>query len=89
MILILQKVENQEGEVKAAEKRIREAFSAQIEEMQQECKQIPKLNIIISEQKRYFILVCVYVFVFRFSSSLPLPLPLKKVTDSIKTLSRP
>ncbi|KAK8387574.1 hypothetical protein O3P69_018250 [Scylla paramamosain] len=46
------KVESREGEVKVAEKRIREEFSAQIEDLQQECKQIPKLNSIISEQKR-------------------------------------
>lgn len=46
------RVESREGEVKAAEKRIAEEFSAQIEELQQECKQISKLNNIISEQKR-------------------------------------
>ncbi|XP_045103819.1 leucine-rich repeat-containing protein 45-like isoform X2 [Portunus trituberculatus] len=46
------KLETKEGEVKVAERRTREEFSAQIEELQQECKQIPKLNSIISEQKR-------------------------------------
>lgn len=46
------KVESREGEVKVAEQRTREEFSAQIEDLQQECKEIPKLNTIISEQKR-------------------------------------
>lgn len=45
-------MESREGEVKVAEQRTREEFSAQIEDLQQECKEIPKLNTIISEQKR-------------------------------------
>ena len=53
--LLSQKVESREGEVKVAEKRTREEFSAQIEELKQECKQIPKLNSIISEQKRWLL----------------------------------
>ncbi|KAG0714409.1 Leucine-rich repeat-containing protein 45 [Chionoecetes opilio] len=46
------KEESWEGEVKSAEKRVREEFSAQVEELQLECKQIPKLKNSISEQKR-------------------------------------